>query len=272
MHTPLFDFIPLDHVLIDTPHLFFLISDVLVELLIRQLKCEDAIEKKITFNNGFAREKFKHMDAYQKFLHSVGIAFEWRVDKDSKKLQYQDLTGPEEILLFSKIDVKALLPNFDDSVKTGNLWKSFIDLFRELKPDYNTIDEVENFKGNVKKWMEEFLYLYQASDVTPYMHAFRVHVPEFLELYENISLFNQQGLEMYNYQASKDYFRPRNHRGIESLKQSLLKKNRIQYLEAKSTQRVKDSYCVVIAKAKDTPLRSVPTNASNVMQIFAVHI
>ena len=72
MRTPLFDFIPLDHVLIDTLHLFLRISDVLIELLIRQLKCEDAIEKKITFNNGFPREKFKHMDAYEKFLHSIG--------------------------------------------------------------------------------------------------------------------------------------------------------------------------------------------------------
>ena len=59
MCTPLFDFILLDIVLIDTLHLFLRISDVFIELLIRQLKCEDAIEKKITFNNGFAREKFK---------------------------------------------------------------------------------------------------------------------------------------------------------------------------------------------------------------------
>ena len=111
-------------------------------------------------------------------------------------------------------------------------------MFGELKLDYNTIDEVENFKGNVKKWMEEFPYLYQASDVTPYTHAFKVHVPEFSELYKNISLFNQQGLEKYNDQASKDYFPSTNHRGIESLKQLLLKKNRIQYLEAKGAQRV----------------------------------
>ena len=80
----LFDFIPLDHVMIDTPSLVFWISGVLIELLIRQLKCEDAIDKKITFNTGFARDKYRHMDAYEKFLHSIGIAFEWSVDKDTK--------------------------------------------------------------------------------------------------------------------------------------------------------------------------------------------
>ena len=57
MHTALFDFILLDHVLIDTLHLFLHISHVLIELLIRQLKCEDATEKKITFYNGFLPRK-----------------------------------------------------------------------------------------------------------------------------------------------------------------------------------------------------------------------
>ena len=110
MHTALFDFILLDHVLIDTLHLFLHISDVLTELFIRQLKCEDAIEKKITFNNGFAQEKFKHMDAYEKFLHSIGIAFEWRVDKDSKKLQYRDLTGSEKYFCFKKLMSRHFYP------------------------------------------------------------------------------------------------------------------------------------------------------------------
>ena len=215
MRAPLFDFIPLDHVIIDTLHLFLRISDVLIELLVRQLKREDAIDKKATFNSGFARDKFKDMDAYEQFLHSLGIAFEWTVDRDSKKLSYRDLTGPEKLLVFQKISIKELIPRFTDS---NNLWISFIDLFSELKLDYSTDNEIEAFRQNVKKWTEEFLFLYQASDVTPYMHAFRVHVPEFLELYKNISLCNQQGLEKYNDQAPKDYFRSTNRRGIDSLK------------------------------------------------------
>ena len=79
------------------------ISDILIELLIRQLTCEDAIEKKITFNNGFTREKFKHMDAYEKFLHLLALLLNGdRVDKDSTKLQYRDLTGPEKNTSVSK--------------------------------------------------------------------------------------------------------------------------------------------------------------------------
>ena len=151
MRSPLFDFIPLDHVIIDRLHLFLRISDVLIELLIRQLKCEDAIDKKLTFNTGFARDKYRHMDAYEKFLHSIGIAFEWSVDKDTKKLSYRDLTGPEKILVFQKINIKELLLNFADNIKIENLWKSFINIFGELKLDYSTDDEVDTFRQNVKK-------------------------------------------------------------------------------------------------------------------------
>ena len=54
---PLFSFIPLDHVIIDTLHLFLRISDNLIELLIRELRRQDSIEKTVKFNDGFSREK-----------------------------------------------------------------------------------------------------------------------------------------------------------------------------------------------------------------------
>ena len=83
--TPLFNFIPIDHVIIDTLHLFLRISDNLTELLIRELRRKDACEKITTFHNGFSREKFKHMAAYETFLKTLGISFEWRINKDTKK-------------------------------------------------------------------------------------------------------------------------------------------------------------------------------------------
>ena len=107
---PLSDFIPMDHVVIDTLHLFLRVSDVLIELLILELRTQDAINKNQTFANGFARDEFNHMAKYETFLKSIGIKFEWFVNKDTKKLQYRDLTGPEKLLFFQKIDISDLLP------------------------------------------------------------------------------------------------------------------------------------------------------------------
>ena len=49
----LFDFIPIDRVIIDTLHLFLRISDNVIKLLIRGLHRKDAIDKVSTFSNGF---------------------------------------------------------------------------------------------------------------------------------------------------------------------------------------------------------------------------
>ena len=93
-----------------------------------------------------------------------------------------------------------------------------------------------------KQWIKDFNRLYLTSDVTPYMHAFSQHMSEFLELYQNVSYFNQQGLEKFNDTSSKDYFRSTSHRNIEALRQMMLKKQRVQLLEAMGCQRIKCKY------------------------------
>ena len=115
-YPPLFDFIPMDHVVIDTLHLFLRVPDVLIEFLILELRTQDAINKNQTFGNVFARDKSNHMAKYETFLKSIGIKFESFVNKDTKKLQYRDLTGPEKLLLFQKIDISDHLPQYEKVV------------------------------------------------------------------------------------------------------------------------------------------------------------
>ena len=100
----------MDHVIIDTLHLFLRISDVLTDLLIRELRSSDAIEKKTTFSDGFPRDKYKHMASYEEFLKCIGISFNFRINQESKKLEYRDPTGPEKFKLFQNINIPTLLP------------------------------------------------------------------------------------------------------------------------------------------------------------------
>ena len=65
----------MDHVILDTLHLFLRISDVLIDLLIRELRRSDAIEKKTTFSDGFPRDKYKHMASYEEFVKSISQKF-----------------------------------------------------------------------------------------------------------------------------------------------------------------------------------------------------
>ena len=239
---PLFDFIPMDHVVIENLHLFLRVSDVLIELLILELRTQDAINKNQTFANGFAGDKFNHMAKYETFRKSIGIKFEWFVNKDTKKLQYRDLTGPEKLLLFQKIDISDLLPQHEKSGQVQVLWNDFINLIGDLKLSYNSSDSISQFDARIKQWIKDFNRLSLTSDVTPYMHAFSQHISEFLELYQNVPYFNQQGLEKFNDTSSKDYFRSTSYRNIEALRQMMLKKQRVQLLEAMGCQCIKRKY------------------------------
>ena len=62
------------------------------------------------------------------------------------------------------------------------IWDDFIDLIKELKKDYTTEESISEIKSRIDSWFQKFLHVYQAKDVTPYMHALRNHVPEFLKL------------------------------------------------------------------------------------------
>lgn len=110
---PLFSFIPIDHVTIDTLRLSLRI--------IWELRRSDVIEKVKTFCTGFSREKYKRMARYEKFLQDLGISFEWSLNKDSRQLEYGDLTGPEKLLVMQSINFQTLLPNFKDTKKSEQL-------------------------------------------------------------------------------------------------------------------------------------------------------
>ena len=188
---PLFDFIPMDHVVIDTLHLFLRVSDVLISLFILDLRTQDCIGQKQTFPKGFPRKKFKHMTSYESFIRSLGIRFEWPVNKDTKQVTYLELTGPEKLLVFNKIDMVQLLPNFEKSEEVSSLWKSFMNLIDDLKLSYTCKEDIDQYDRNIKNWINDFNSLYQTSDITPSMHAFSKHIAEFLELYVNVANFNQ---------------------------------------------------------------------------------
>ena len=91
---PAFSFIPLKQVIIDSLHMFLRISDVLINLLIRDLRVLDGIEKA----HNLDRTKAKHLEQYEQFLvQSCKIHFKFYTDKTSQSIKWRDLVGPEKI-------------------------------------------------------------------------------------------------------------------------------------------------------------------------------
>ncbi len=222
---PLFPSIPVDHVIPDILHLFLRISDVLTNLLIQELRRMDGIERSSDCGN--------HLMKYKNFLNeNAKVSFHFYSDKTTKSLKWRDLTGPEKLRQFSKIDIPTLFPNIQEASKIQFIWVELLELYtilRGIKPLTDT--DIQSFKIRVKKWLSVFLSIYQTKHVTPYIHILVSHVPEFLEIYGSLSPFSQQGLEKLNDDITKNYFRSTNHRNHEALTQLLFKLNRVEDLQ-----------------------------------------
>ena len=75
----LFEFIPIDHVVIDTLHLFLRISDLLINLFIQELQRQDGIIKSI---GRFDRNKCCNLMKYEAFLNEkCQVRFQWYVQQ-----------------------------------------------------------------------------------------------------------------------------------------------------------------------------------------------
>lgn len=252
---PLFPFVPLERVVIDYLHLFLRISDVLINLLIRDLRTLDGVEK-ITANKS-TQSLGTNVDAYVEFLNGVcKIRFRWYIDKESKKLTWRDLTGPEKRRLFKNIAIPTLFPELQAKNQLQVLWTDFFELMKVIG---QTECDAANFECRAKAWVRLFTTTYQSKDATPYIHAFSMHVFEFLKLYGNIVLFTQQGLEKLNDITTIHFQRASNHRELEGLKQLLEKRNRIELLESGGYQRTKRAQACSICKQTGHNKRSCPT-------------
>jgi hypothetical protein len=86
----------------------------------------------------------------------------------------------------------------------------------------------DTMASNAKAWVGDFCSLYQTKHVTPYVHALAMHVPQFIELYGNLTKFTKQGLEKLNDLTTKHYLRSTKNKDkeMESLQQLILKRNR----------------------------------------------
>ena len=122
--------IPIDHMIPDVLHLFLRICDVLINLLILDLRRLDGIEKVQT---NFDRSKAAHVAKYEKFLNEqCKISFHMYVDKVSKSLKWRDLLGPEKLRLLKEIDIPKLFPALTNATTLQGSSKQFTPFFDQL--------------------------------------------------------------------------------------------------------------------------------------------
>ncbi len=167
-----------------------------------------------------------------KFLLNGGLL------RRTKSSYNGDLSDPEKTRLFNSIDLVQYFPTIPNVDKIQDIWKVFWDLFNYLKINCDS----KELQSDLKSWVRMFLKIYQTKNVTPYIHSFVYHVPEFIEKYGCIGKFNQQGLEKLNDVTTVNFLKSTNRRKSEAYKQILQKWNRLEQLEDSGYKRSQRDY------------------------------
>ena len=95
------------------------------------------------------------------FNEECHIDFHWYVDKDSKKLKWHDLAGPEKLVLFSTIKISQLLQHFEKSNQIQKLWDDFMLIYDilQLQDITEILNDLAKFKTQLCDWMNLCFYL-----------------------------------------------------------------------------------------------------------------
>lgn len=240
---PIFPSISISHVVIDNLHLFLRIADTLINLLILDARRLDAIDSLRTIPE-FDRLKYTYCSHLEKCFRDVGVVgFQFYVGRDSKKLKWPTLSGPQKHRLFSKVCVSEILPELDPLrlQRIEHLWSTFYEIIGQLGGKISPLSEngVVCFRAKVTEWFQMFLKVYQKRHVTPYIHVLVAHVPDLLARFGSIGRFTQQGLEKLNDVTTKTYFRSTNHKKVVALAQIMHKQNRMDYFMQSSALQLK---------------------------------
>ena len=201
---PLFPMIPLIRVVVDNLHMFLRVADVLIDLLVFELRRLDSIDKAMKVKN---LDGLHYIRKYETEIKRIGISgFSFWIGRESKKLKYRTFTGPEKIILLEKFNVAQLFPEVPNVISVQSLWKDLLTINRLLsvRPEDMSIDYANTFEEKSKLFVNTFVRLFPTKHVTPYMHCMMMHVSQFFKVHGALLPFTQQGMEKYNDTMTKD--------------------------------------------------------------------
>jgi len=147
--------------------------------------------------------------------------------------------GKEKFEIFEKINISELFSidektDQDELNEINQIWRDFFDIYVSIKSCDSSIDNyIENLTERLKAWLKLFIKLNGPESITPYIHAFVFHLPEFIQIHRNVNLFNMQGLEKLNDFMTRSYHSSTNKHLPEQqfLFQLMKKRNRLEYFD-----------------------------------------
>ncbi len=104
--------------------MFLRVADTLIDLLIGSLRTMDKVNHTLRVRS---LGGLTHLATYESILKQMGISgFSFWIGNNSQKLKWRTLTGPEKLIVFSKINIPELFPELENRHEIQSLWKDLL--------------------------------------------------------------------------------------------------------------------------------------------------
>lgn len=255
----LFPFIEFHNVVVDILHMTLRISDKLFEMLLTRLRLlenkktrdlteifKNFIETQCNISSPFfvtepemkmrSLNQNERLKIFDKLLeiddddsdNDLSDDDDDAVEKERKRKNRQSREVKRKLSF-----CKPLVSLFPSQYQDDSILNSINDLclkyrkILEIIKSQNARNLVGNLKKRLKKWLNIFISI--EKKITPYIHIFCFHIPEFIEVHEDLNLFSMQGLEHLNCFSKLNYFRQTNRKKDKFASTLLEKMNRIDF-------------------------------------------
>jgi hypothetical protein len=239
------DLIPSHRCIVDILHMKL---RIIVNVLLQQLSLELIYLDNFKITQTLDKEKHLNIVSYFDFLNKVKIKVGFYANTTKGKTSlHREFNGTEILRFLDTVELKDVYPKDVRTNKTAEELKeeysikrkrdNMQELFKMFYIVYLGITSENPYTSSeireiTSVWHALFLQTFHSSKVTPYIHIFVCHLHEFQELYGNVNLFNQQGVEKLNDLITIDYFKSTN-KSNKYLTQILQKRTRISNYEMK---------------------------------------
>ena len=116
---PIFTIITLTCVVVDNLHMFLRVADTLIDLFLLDLRRLDKIDRVTKIAS---LDRLQYIKKYEATIKSLGISgFSFWIGRESKKLKWRTLTGPEKLTLSRILIFLSHFPKFH-AAKKFKLW------------------------------------------------------------------------------------------------------------------------------------------------------
>ena len=232
----IFKCIPFNKAVVDPLHMNLRITENLINKLIAHLEQLDG-NKSIDISK---RPMFKLLwDFFEKTCNITKPFYNKIKENKQSTIKMRTLNSNERLRILDRMfktqAFLEILPEkhrTDETILTLNeILREFYDIFVFIKKDHTLNFDETSLRKRLKDWLK--LYMKIESKITPYIHIFVFHVPEFISIYKNLNLHTMQGLEKLNDVTKNNFFRQTNRKKNQYTTILLEKANRSEFINLK---------------------------------------